>query len=157
MKVKCTDKRTFQLTDNSKSLGQLTYKSLFSFEAEIVLANFDRFKIKPEGLFGTGITVTKDDTEIARLKLNWKGQIVMSFSDGREFVFRPKGAFMNKYFIENKRGEQLMLFDPHFVWSKFIFNYDISYDEKPKDILLILLGVYATNHIIAVMTGAIPG
>lgn len=157
MKIECTDKKTFQLTDNGQSAGQLTYKNLFSYKAEITLTNSDSYEIKPVGIFGTSITVTKNEQEIANLKMNWKGQIVISFQDGRDFVFKATGAFLNKYFIENKQGEKLIQFDPSFDWSKFIYNYDISYDKKPEDILFVLLGVYAANYFIAVMSGAIAG
>jgi hypothetical protein len=107
MKIECTDKRTFQLTDNGQSVGQLTYKSLFSYNAEITLPNSDHYQIKPVGFFGTSITVTKNETEIANLKMNWKGQIVMTFQNSHEFVFKAKGAFLDKYFIENKEEEKL--------------------------------------------------
>jgi hypothetical protein len=155
MKIECTDKKTFQLTDNEQPVGQLTYEGLFSYNAEIILENLDCYKIKPVGLFGTSITVTKNETEIANLKMNWKGQIIMDFQDGEEFIFKAKGTFLDKYFIENKDEEKLLQFDPHFNWSKFTYNYDISYDKKPEDILFVLLGVYAANYFIAVMSGAI--
>ena len=44
-------------------------------------------------------------------------------------------------------------FDPKFNWSKFHYNYEIAYDEKPQNILLVLLGVYASNYFIASMSG----
>lgn len=100
MEIKCIDKKTFQLTDNRQSVGQLTYKSLFSYNAEITLKNSDHYKIKPVGFFGTSIAVTKNKTEIANLKMNWKGQIVITFQDGQEFIFKTKGLFLNKYIVE---------------------------------------------------------
>ena len=154
MKVECTDKKTFRLTDQSHLLGELFYKNFFSYKAEISLTNSERYEIKPLGFFGTSITVTKNETEIANLKMNWKGQIVMTFQDGQEFVFKAKGVFHNKYVIENKEEEELILYDPKFNWSQFNYNYEISYDKKPQDILLILLGVYASNYYIAVVSGA---
>ena len=157
MKVECTDKKTFQLIDNGRLLGQLTYKNLFSYNAEITLTNSDCYEIKPVGFFGTSIIVTKNETEIANLQMNWKGQIVVTFQDGQEFVFKAKGTFYNKYIIENKDEEKLLQFDPKFNWSKFDYNYDITYDKKPQDILLVLLGVYASNYFIASMSGAIAG
>ena len=153
MKVECTDNKTFRLTDNEELLGQLAYKNLFSYNAEITLTNSDHYEIKPVGFFGTSITVTKNETEIANLKMNWKGQIVLTFQDGQEFVFKAKGVFHNKYVIENKEEEKLIQFDPKFNWSKFNYNYDISYDKKPQDILFVLLGVYASNYYIAAMAG----
>jgi hypothetical protein len=157
MKVECTDKKTFQLTDDEQSLGQLTYKNLFSYNAEITLTNSDIYEIKPVGFFGTSITVTKNDKEVANLKMNWRGHIVMTFQDEQEFVFKAKGAFHNKFIIENKEEEKQIQYDPKFSWGKFNYNYEISYDQKPEDILFVLLGVYASNYYIAVMIGAIAG
>jgi hypothetical protein len=152
--VECTDNKTFRLTDNEELLGQLVYKSLFSYNAEIILANSDPYEIKPVGFFGTSIIVTKSETEIANLKMNWKAQIVLTFRDGQEFVFKAKGAFHNTYVIEDKEEEKLIQFEPKFKWSKFNYNYDISYDKKPQDILFVLLGVYASNYYIAAMSGS---
>jgi hypothetical protein len=157
MQVKCTDKKTFQLTEKGEPLGQLTYKNLFSYNAKITLINSDSYEIKPDGFFGTSITVKKNKTEVANLKMNWKGHIVIIFQDGQEFVFKAKGTFHNKYVIENRDEERLIQFDPKFNWGKFNYNYDISYDKKPQDSLFILLGVYASNYYIAVMSGAIAG
>ena len=136
MEAKSTDKLTFQLTDNGQQLGELSYESIFSYKAKIKLANADAYDIKPVGFFGTSITVTKNGTAFASLKMNWRGQIVCSFAGGEEFVFKAKGMFLNKYILENKNGEKLMEFDPKFNWSKFNYNYDISYEKKPADILL---------------------
>jgi hypothetical protein len=155
MEIKCTDKKTFQLVDNGQFAGQLIYDNLFSYKAKIILKNSDCYEIETVGFFGTSITITKDGQEIANLKMNWKGQIVISFQDEREFVFKAQGTFLNKYFIENKEEEKLIQFTPNFNWSMFTYSYDISYDKKPEDILVVLLGVYAANYFIAVMSGAI--
>ena len=154
MKIECTDNKTFRLADNEQLLGELTYKTLFSYKAEITLTNSDHYDIKSVGFFGTSIAVTKNEMEIASLKMNWKGQIVMIFQDGQEFVFKAKGVFHNKYVIENKE-EELIRFDPKFNWGKFNYNYEISYDKKPQDILFVLLGVYAANYYIAAVAGSV--
>lgn len=155
MEAKSTDKKTFQLTDNEQLLGELIYKSLFFINAEIKLTNSELYEIRPVGIFKTSITVTRSGTVIADLKMNWRGQIVFTFHDGQEFVL--KGMFYNKYIIENKNEDKLIQFDPKFNWRKFRYNYDIAYAEEPHDILLILLGVYASNYFIAIMSGAIAG
>lgn len=154
MEAKSTDKKTFQLSENGQVLGELIYESLFSHKAHIKLSNEDLYDIKPLGIFSTSIVVSKKDTEIANLKMNWRGQIVFSFQNGQEFVFKANGMFYNKYIIENKDEEKLIQFDPKFNWSKFSYNYDITYDNKPQDILFVLLGVYASNYFIASMSGA---
>jgi len=157
MEAISTDRKTFQLIDNGQQLGQLIYENLFLLKAEIKLTNGELYEIKTVGIFGTSITVTKNGTEIANLKMNWRGQIVFSFHDGQEFVLKAKGIFYNKYIIENREEEKLIQFDPKFNWSKFDYNYDITYDKKPQDILFVLLGVYASNYFIAVMSGANSG
>ena len=157
MEAKSTDKKTFQLTDNGELLGELHYESLFSHRAEIKLANNDHYEIKPVGIFGTSILVTKNGEEFAHLKMNWRGQIVFTLPDGEEYLFIAKGAFLSKYTLANKEGKNLILFDPKFDWSKFNYSYTISYDTKPQDNLFILLGIYASNYYIAVMSGAIAG
>jgi len=154
MKVECTNK-SFQLTDNEQLLGQLTYKNLFSYNAEITITNSDSYEINPVGFFGTSITVTKNEMEVANLKMNWKGHIVMSFQNGQEFIFKVKDGFHEKYVVENKEGEKIIQFEPKFNWSKFDYNYEILYDKKPQDILFVLLGVYTSNYYIAVMSGDI--
>ena len=127
---------------------------MFSLKAEIKLTNSELYEVKPVGFFGTSINVTKNGTEIANLKMNWRGQIVFSFQDGQEFVLKATGMFNSKFIIETKDEEKLIQFDPKFNWSKFDYNYDITYDKKPDDFLFVLLGVYASNYYIASMSGA---
>jgi hypothetical protein len=40
-------------------------------------------------------------------------------------------------------------------WGKFNYNYDISYEKKPQDILFALLGIYAANYYIAAVAGSV--
>lgn len=157
MEAKSTDKKTFQLTDNGQLLGELVYENLFFMKAEIRLPNSEPYKITSVGFFGTSISITKNGAEIVNLKMNWRGQIVFAFQDGQELVLKAKGLFNSKFIIENIDEEMLIQFDPQFNWSKFQYNYDITYNEKPKDILLVLLGVYASNYYIASMSGMMAG
>jgi hypothetical protein len=157
MEATSTDRKTFQLTENGQHLGELIYENLFFLKAEIKLPNLENYEIKPVGIFGTSISVVKDGTEIGNLKMNWHGQIVFTFHDGREYVLKAKGLFSNKYIIENKDQEKLIQLDAKFNWSKFDYNYDITYDKQPQEILVILLAVYASNYFIASMSGATAG
>ena len=157
MEAKSTDRKTLQLTDNGQQLGELIYENLSFLKAEIKLTDSEQYEIAPVGIFGTSIAVTKSGTETANLKMNWRGQIVITFQDGQEFVLKAKGFFHNKYILENKDEEKLIQFDPKFNWSKFNYNYHITYDKIPQDILFVLLGVYASNYYIASMSGATAG
>jgi hypothetical protein len=160
MEAKSTDKKTFQLTEDGQHLGELIYENLFFLKAEIKLANSALYKIAPAGFWGTSINVTKNGTEIAKLVMTWRGQIVISYHDGREFVLKLNAFFHGKYIIENKNQEKLIQLDPKFNWREFHYNYDISYNitnEQSKETLLILLGVYAANYFVACMSGANSG
>jgi hypothetical protein len=151
MKIQCIDKKTFELTDSLEKLGHITYDGLFSFKANAIVGN-DNYKITPIGIFNTTISVTKNGTEVANLKMNWKGHIIISFQNGQEFILKATGTFLNKYVLEDKDQQKLMLLNPDFNWAKFSYNYSISYDNKPQDILLVLLATYSANYCIAAMS-----
>jgi hypothetical protein len=161
MEAKSIDKKTFQLTENGQQLGQLIYENLFFLNAEIKLASLEEYEIKPVGLFQTSINVTKNGIEIAKLVMNWRGEIVITYQDGQEFVLKLNKFFYGKYIIENKNKEKLIQLDPTFNWREFQYSYDIAYnitdDNKSKDTLLLLLGVYAANYFVACMSGASAG
>jgi len=65
MKVECSDQKTFQLRENEKLLGQLIYRKLLSYDAEITLTNSDSFEIKTSGISGSSISVLKNKIETA--------------------------------------------------------------------------------------------
>ena len=157
MEAKSIDKKTFQLVKNEQLLGELVYENIFLSKAEIKLPNSETYQIKAVGVFRTTTVVTKNGIEIANLKMNWRGQIAIAFQDGQEYTLKGKGMFYSKYVIENKDQEMLIQFDPKFNWRKFRYNYTITFDKKTEDILLILLGVYASNYIISSMSGAASG
>jgi hypothetical protein len=150
MRIQCTNKKTFELTDGSENLGQITYDGLFSFEADAIVGN-DHYRITSKGIFSTTMSVTKNGTEVANMKMNWKGNIIISFQNGQDFILKATGTFLNKYVLEDKDHQKLMLFNPDFNWAKFSYNYSISYDNRPQDILLVLLAAYSANYYIAAM------
>lgn len=161
MEAKSTDRKTFLLTENGQQLGELIYENQLFLTAEIGLTNSERYQIKPVGFFGTSISVTKNDREIASLVMNWSGQIVISYQDGEEYLLKLNNFFHGKYIMENKNKEPFIQLDPKFNWRAFQYNYDISYnisgDHPSKDTLLLLLGVYAANYFIACMSGSHAG
>ena len=154
MEAKSTNNKTLQLIENGQPLGELIYNSLLSLKAEIKLPNSEVYEIEHVGIFDTSINVTKNGAEIAKLEMNWRGQIEFNFQDGQEFILKAKGLLGNEFVIENKNEEKLFQLDPQFNWRKLNNNYDITFDNKPQSILLVLLGIYAANYFIASMSGA---
>jgi len=116
------------------------------FKAEIKITNSEPYEIKQVGFFGTTITVTKGDVEIANLRMNWSGQIVFTYQDGQEYILKATGTFNSKYILENKEKKILIQFNPKFNWNKFDYSHEIFYDKRPKDLLLIMLGIYASKY-----------
>lgn len=151
MKIQCTDKKTFELIDGSKKLGQLAYDGLFSFNAEINIGS-EKYEVKPAGIFSTVITVFKDQKEVVVMHMTWKGHIVMALKNSEEFILKAKGAFLNKYVVENSEGKELMMLAPDFDWAKFSYNYDLLYEKRPDSVLLVLLAAYSSNYFIAAMS-----
>lgn len=152
MKIQSINQKTFELTDGSEKLGELSYDNLFSFKALITTSKDENYELKPTGVFSSEISVIKNGENVGSLKMNWKGHVIMSFQNDQEFILKSTGIFSNKYIVENKDQQKLMLLDPDFNWAKFNYNYTVSYDIKPQNILLVLLATYAANYFIASMT-----
>jgi hypothetical protein len=153
MEAKLTNNKTLLLSENGQQLGELIYENLLFLKAEIKLKNSALYEISPVGIFGTKINLTENGTEIANLKMNWRGQIVLAFNDGQEFILKSTGAFKQKFIIEDDAHEQIIQLDPQFNWRKFQYNYDITNNKIPQNNLLILLGVYASNYFTNCMAG----
>lgn len=154
MKAECINQQTFELTDNERLVGALIYPSIFSFDAEIELPNSDRYLIRSDGFFGTNIKVTRNHVELANLRMNWKGQIVITMHNGQEFLFRNTGIFNYKFVIENNETEKLVQFDPCLNWSKLNYNYTVE-SMKPQDSLFLMLGLYVSNYYVASTLGLV--
>ena len=137
MKIQCTGSKTLELNDGSEKLGVLSYESLFSYKANVI-AGKDQYEITPKGIFSTNMSVTKNGTEVAIMKMNWKGNITISFQNGREFILKATGTFLNKYVLEDQDQQKLILLDPDFNPAKLSYNYNISSDSSPAAINLTI-------------------
>jgi hypothetical protein len=157
METKCSDSKTFQLIDDEQLIGEITYEQLFKLHGTIKIGVEEPYEIKTEGVFSTTIHVRQNAVEIATLKMNWRGQIVIAFILGEQFVLKPKGVFSSKYILENEAQVPLIQYEPSFNWKKFNYNYSINFEEKPKNYLLVLIGIFATNYYISTMSGATSG
>ncbi|HEX7412452.1 MAG TPA: hypothetical protein VF411_00300 [Bacteroidia bacterium] len=155
MKVSCADSKNFELFDNTEKLGSLAYKNWFSYTAELAIGDKEQYEIKPTGLLGATFAVTKADEQVASFKMNWKGQMTLTLKGGQEYVFKRKSMLNSKYIIENEKEQEIIQFIPCFDWTKFKYSYDIFYNDKAKNILLVLLGVYCANYYIAISGGAV--
>jgi hypothetical protein len=128
-KVKSTDTRKFSLTQNDIILGDLTYEKWFSFTSEIILADNSRYQIEPKGFWGTTIEVRDEKNILLDFKMNWNGNIIINTKfDNVEnhFVFKPKGIFKSTYALFDTEGQEILVIQPDFKWSKFNYDYDVN-------------------------------
>lgn len=152
MKILCADRKTFVLSDESGELGQIIYDGVFTFKAQAMIGD-DHYKFTPIGFFSTTIAVTERGREIATMAMSWKGHIIISFRNGQEYRVKATGPFLNKYVLEDKNKRKLMLLDPDIQWVNLSYNFSISYEEKPEDILMVLLAIYAAIFFMTASTG----
>lgn len=119
------------------------------------------FKAVYFGFFGTSIAVTNNGTEIAKLVMNWRGQIVFTVSRRTRIRYKIKWDIFQQIHTRKNDEEKLIQFESKFNWRNFQYTYEItttSHTTKYRTVfLLILLGVYATNYFIACMSGANAG
>ncbi len=155
MQVECIDQQTFRLTNQGEVPGTLLYHGLFSYKAEIVVTDIGFYDIRPRGFFGTSILVTHEGVEVAELRMNLKGHIVINYPAGQEFIFKNTGIFHNKFIIENKEAQKLIQYEPVLNPEKLNYNFTITHALKSEDPLFILLGVYASNYYMAAMAGLV--
>jgi hypothetical protein len=160
MKATSVDQKHFQIFENGQQLGELVYEDLRYQKASIALTSNKQYQLAPVGFFDSKIVVTKNDTEIASLEMNWNGKIVITFTQDRKYVFKLDSFFNHKYILQNDQEETLVQLDAKFDWRKFRYHYDISYDitnNAQNEYLIPLLAVYAANYFISAMSGANAG
>ncbi len=157
MEAHSINRKTFQLTENGKELGRLIYKDFLFLKAQIHLSDSEIYTLAPIGFFGTSIALLQGESEMARLTVSWSGDIVIVFPDGEEYILKLKGVFRKILVLEDKKGKTAIQLDLKFRWKTFCYSYTITHgvesQDKVKDALLILLGIYSANYLMSAMGG----
>jgi hypothetical protein len=140
--------RDFELFgENNSSIGRIVYSGWFSVKADVITGN-ETFKLAPTNIWQTDLQLKNGDQVIAEIKFNWVGNIVVNITNGRTYLF--KSAFWrNKYSVLTEDERNVMELRPEFIWSKFLFNYEIETDdnvEESNNPMLILLFIYCCNQ-----------
>lgn len=148
--AKGTHNRHFELMDeNNFALGKLDYTSWFTIKSEIKLPDGRVLNIAPTNIWHTSIDLTAGDHVLASLKLNWKGQTVVSLNDGDNYIFKRRGFFNMHFGLFNRDEHEVVIVNQKFELSKLSFNYYIETDDnynEGKNVVLILLLVYCANY-----------
>lgn len=156
-KANSSNLRNFTLEKDDKTIGELIYKSWYSFKAEIALNNNQIYYFKPLGYFDPSIELFKEQTKIMSFKLGWKGVIIRVFNNGTETKFLLKKKmwdFGYDFILYNEEDEEMANYRSKFDWKKMHFDYKI---EVIKDItaidknLFLLTSLHAVNYYIYMM------
>ena len=151
MNVQPTRRNTYELNDDGRFLGELKYRNGLSYKAIIRLTNTNLYEISPKGFWGTSMTISKNGKETGSLTMKWRGNLSIHHN-GREYDWEAKGFFKPRYTLKSKSDGESIRYTPTFNWRKLRFNYHVEYDRQETDPFLILLGVYAANYYMAMMS-----
>jgi hypothetical protein len=151
--VKTIDTKHFSLTQNELPLGDLKYKSRFSFKAEVNLADASAYKFEPKGFWGNTIELKDRYRTVLYFKQNWKGKIIINalFENyNRQFTLKQKGVFKSGYVLCDVNDRVLLDVTANFKWKKFNYDYILSVNPELDKLeyrhILLLTSIYCINY-----------
>jgi hypothetical protein len=160
MKIKYINKE-FQLTDvEGRFLGKLAYEKWASYSASATTQYAEFFDFKAKGFWSQYISVTRDGTEIASLKMNWKGNIIIDIKGNdveQDYLVKSVGLWKTHFTLQDRFSNDILALHPHIQWKSGVYEYDVEINpdfQSVVDETLILIGVYCANYIMAMMAGA---
>ncbi len=151
--VKTIDTKHFSLTKNELPLGEMKYKSRFSFKAEVKMADASVYKFEPKGFWGNTIELKDKYRVVLYFKQNWKGKIIINalFENfNRQFTLKQKGIFKSGYVLCDVNDRVLLQVTANFKWKKFNYDYILSVnpelDKLEYNHILLLTSIYCINY-----------
>src|SRR6476469_9993700 len=94
--AKSNNSLSFELTNDDKLIGKLSYEKWFKFNAVIEIANNASYQVEPKGFWGTTIEIKDKEKLLVKFKMDWSGAIVVQtyFDDHeKDYMFKHKGFF----------------------------------------------------------------
>ncbi|MGN6476060.1 MAG: hypothetical protein ACTHKV_02455 [Flavipsychrobacter sp.] len=140
--------RHFELyDDNGDSIGRIDYDGWFSVNVTLQYRGME-YQVAPSNVWHTAILVTQGDREVAEIRQNWAGHLVLHLADGNTYLYKH-GFFDTRMTLYNADEQVLVVVQPDFKWSKFSFNYEMEANDnylEAKDGLLMLILIYCCNN-----------
>lgn len=158
-----TSSLVFDISNDESSIGTMTYKSWFKFDAMIKTSSGIEYKVEPKGFWGTTIEVKKADTVKLKIKMNWNGDIVLqdesdTGEEANGYVFRYRGVFRESFVLLDAEGIELAVMKPELRWKKMNYEYVMSstdaLENHPDKDLLMMLALHCANYYMMMMTSA---
>lgn len=156
--AKSNDSLSFELINNDKLTGKITYKSWFNFNAVIELEDHQSYQIEPRGFWGTTIELKDNEKVLLKFRMNWNGEIIVqTYFDGvkESFVFKHRGIFKDSFVLTDKIGTELLVMKPHFKWNLLNYEYQINtsdeFENYPNNNILLLTSLHCANYYMSMM------
>lgn len=143
----------FDLTQGDKSIGKLSYKGWFKFDALIEMANSSTYPVEPKGFWGTTIELKDNGKVLLKFNMNWSGEVVIQtyFQDiEKGYVFKHRGIFKESFTLTDQEGIELLVMKPHLKWKLLNYEYEITTADKfesfPNKDVLLLTTLHCANY-----------
>ncbi|KFF74906.1 hypothetical protein HX13_13120 [Chryseobacterium sp. P1-3] len=160
--VKSNNSLSFEITKSSQLVGSLTYKSWFTFNAEIETAEHQRYQIEPKGFWGTTIELKNGEQVLLKFRMNWTGEIVIqtSFNGMKNgYVFKHRGVFKDSFVLTDQEGIELLVLKPNLSWKLMNYEYQIitteHFETLPNKEILLITALHCGNYYMSMMVGAV--
>ena len=152
----------FQLHDSEgRFLGKLSYEKWASFKASATTQYAEFFDFKAKGFWQQNIAVERDGTEIAALKMNWKGHIIVDIKGtdvAQDYILKSVGILENHFSLEDRFKNIILTLHPHLRWKTQHYEYEVKINpdfRSQADETLVLIALYCANYGMMMQGGAV--
>ncbi|MBL7814084.1 MAG: hypothetical protein JNL70_03685 [Saprospiraceae bacterium] len=161
MKVTYSSKKEYILnSEEGTFLGSLKFEKWSSSKAQMTTQFGEFYDFLPKGFWGTSIVVSKGDSDIAELKMNWKGQIVIDMLETEQktdYLTKSHNIWKSQYALVDPTGTELLIITPDYKWTQG--HYDFKIDVNPHfteqiDETLVLIAVYSVLYYLMMQAAA---
>ncbi|MGH1516390.1 hypothetical protein [Chryseobacterium sp. JK1] len=159
--AKSSNSLTFEVTKEDQLIGKLTYRSWFTFNAELEALDHI-FQIEPKGFWGTTIELKDQERVFLKFRMNWNGEIVIqTYFDGLKegYLFKHRGIFKDAFVLADQQGTELFVMKPHVKWSSMNYEYQITTTEEfeaiPNKEIVLINALHCANYYMSMMVAAI--
>lgn len=139
-------RNSYELLENNEVKGTLTYKSIFTYSADIQTSTNEKHAIKRIFSWFAKFKITQDDVEKIKLKMNFRGRFSIVMESGVEYKIISKGIFKIRTFLKNQENNELIEIKSKYNWKRWRYEYEFENSEPPQAELLSLIAVYALNY-----------
>ena len=143
----------FQLHDlEGRFLGKLCYEKWAAYKASATTQYAEFFDFKSKGFWQQSIAVKRDGKEIATLKMNWKGHIVIDIKGNdveQDYMLKSVGIFENHFSLQDRSNNIILTLHPHLKWKLQNYEYDIKINPDFQNQInetLMLIALYCANY-----------